>query len=113
LAQDVDDLDWGRDGNAHARVEGDPGQLLRVASLDQRHLRVRDVDLGPGDRQLWLGPDLVKAARGAQVQVGALERRLVDDDEPLAEQQVEVGLLDREDDQVPLDLDVKQAYFNL
>src|SRR5207244_5434142 len=40
LAQDVDDLDWGRNGNAHARVEGDPGELLRVACLDQRHLCV-------------------------------------------------------------------------
>ena len=102
----VDDLGRRVDVDRHRSVEGDDGGAQGVPGSDEIDPRVRHVHLG--SRDVGLGPraDIEKSFGGAQVELAALERLLLHADEALTEQRVRVCLLDRQRDELPLELDV-------
>ena len=106
IGQVVLDLGGRVDRDAHELVDREPKNIHIVDGLDEAQLCGGHVHFGAGDGGLRLRAHVEEALRAPEVHEGAVELRLADLHEPVAERQAVVALLHQPDRFLLLDLDV-------
>ena len=94
----------------HRSVESDARCAERVSCVDQADLGVCHVDFSAHDRRQGLRADIKEPFRRGEVELGALESLFLHSDEALGEEDVGVGLLHGEGDELALELDALRRH---